>query len=102
MTDDEHKHWNEVDKQVRKQREVILTAEDVATFFAALDPALKVIVLDRGYEDDDLSQWYAYFIRFSVNQADDWIYELEDRMKKVETLREFRRKTMPWLHKEEE
>ena len=82
----------------RDKNEVTLTARDVAKFFGAPDPNLQVRVLDQGYEDGDLGQWYGYLITFSVIQADRWIYvEWEDRQTKIETLRQFRRKTMPWL-----
>jgi hypothetical protein len=68
--------------------EVTLTAGEVAAFFAALDPTLKVYVRNEDYEDGDLDQWYVYRIRFRVIEADRWIDTLE--APQVETLRQLR------------
>jgi hypothetical protein len=83
-----------------KRNEVILTAGEVAAFFAALDPNLKVWVLDQGYEDGDLDQWYAYLIRFRVLEADRQIDAWEKGRRNVETIRQFHRATMPWMKEE--
>jgi hypothetical protein len=85
-----------------KRNEVTMTAKEVAAFFAALAPNLNVRVLDQGYEDGDLDQWYGYLITFRVIEADWQIDEWEEGRKKVETIRQFHRATMPWLHKGEE
>ena len=99
MTEDEHQYWDEVDKQNRKRNTVTMTAKDVAKFFAALDPKLPVQVLDQGYEDDDLSQWYSYRISFSVIQADRILDVVDKIVEQAQTIREFHRTTTPWLQK---
>ena len=69
--------------------EVTMTAQDVAKFFAALDPDLEVYVSDECFEDANLSQWYAYRFRFSVTGAERWIYEAEKFIERLEHFRQF-------------